>query len=117
MAVVGAGPIGLSAITGARLFSPSLVIAIDLASSRLEAAKHFGADLVWAGTERFIIAVFRAKDDRFLGPFTIAQLTSVVLVLIGFALVARWRKGSSPAPGAYLLAGRQASATGSLTAT
>lgn len=46
VAVVGAGPIGLSALSGARLFSPSLVIAIDLASSRLEAAKDFGADVV-----------------------------------------------------------------------
>jgi alcohol dehydrogenase len=35
VAVVGAGPIGLSAISGARLFSPSLVIAIDLAATRL----------------------------------------------------------------------------------
>ncbi|MDP9102357.1 MAG: zinc-dependent alcohol dehydrogenase family protein [Actinomycetota bacterium] len=46
VAVVGAGPIGLSAISGAKLFSPSLVIAIDLATSRLEAAKIFGADVV-----------------------------------------------------------------------
>lgn len=45
VAVVGAGPIGLSAITGARLFSPSQVVAIDLAASRLEAAKQFGADI------------------------------------------------------------------------
>jgi alcohol dehydrogenase len=45
VAVVGSGPIGLSAITGARLFSPSHVIAIDLADSRLEAAKQFGADV------------------------------------------------------------------------
>ena len=45
VAIVGAGPIGLSAITGARLFSPSHVIAIDLADSRLEAAKRFGADV------------------------------------------------------------------------
>ncbi|MFA1547732.1 zinc-dependent alcohol dehydrogenase family protein [Actinomadura chokoriensis] len=44
VAVVGAGPIGLSAIMGARLFSPSRVIAIDLADSRLEAAERFGAD-------------------------------------------------------------------------
>ncbi|NKZ08256.1 zinc-dependent alcohol dehydrogenase family protein [Actinomadura latina] len=44
VAVVGAGPIGLSAIMGARLFSPSSIIAIDLADSRLEAAKRFGAD-------------------------------------------------------------------------
>jgi alcohol dehydrogenase len=45
VAVVGSGPIGLSAITGARLFSPSHVVAIDLADSRLEAAKQFGADV------------------------------------------------------------------------
>ncbi len=46
VAVVGAGPIGLSAIMGARLYSPSHVVAIDLADSRLEAAKQFGADVV-----------------------------------------------------------------------
>ena len=46
VAVVGAGPIGLAAIMGARLFSPSHIVAIDLADSRLEAAKHFGADVV-----------------------------------------------------------------------
>lgn len=46
VAVVGAGPIGLSAIMGSRLFSPSHVIAIDLADGRLEAAKQFGADIL-----------------------------------------------------------------------
>jgi alcohol dehydrogenase len=45
VAVVGAGPIGLAAIVGAQLFSPSRIIAIDLADARLEAAKGFGADL------------------------------------------------------------------------
>jgi alcohol dehydrogenase len=45
VAVVGAGPIGLAAITGAKLFSPSLIVAIDLADSRLTAAKTFGADI------------------------------------------------------------------------
>jgi alcohol dehydrogenase len=46
VAVVGSGPIGLSAMMGARLFSPAHVIAIDMADSRLEAAKTFGADIV-----------------------------------------------------------------------
>jgi len=46
VAVVGAGPIGLAAIMGARLFSPSHIVAIDLADSRLDAAKLFGADIV-----------------------------------------------------------------------
>jgi alcohol dehydrogenase len=45
VAIVGTGPIGLSAITGARLFSPSHVVAVDLADTRLEAAKEFGADI------------------------------------------------------------------------
>jgi len=46
VAVVGAGPIGLAAITTASLFSPSHIVAIDLAAARLEAAKQFGADVV-----------------------------------------------------------------------
>ena len=45
VAIVGAGPIGLSAVLAARMFSPRHVIAIDLADARLEAAKAFGADL------------------------------------------------------------------------
>jgi alcohol dehydrogenase len=45
VAVVGAGPVGLSAIMGASLYSPSHIVAIDLADSRLEAAKLFGADV------------------------------------------------------------------------
>jgi alcohol dehydrogenase len=45
VAVVGAGPIGLSAIMGAKLFNPSHIVAIDLADSRLDAAKQFGADV------------------------------------------------------------------------
>jgi len=51
VAVVGAGPIGLSAISGARLYSPAHVVAIDLADARLDAAKQFGADVVVNNTE------------------------------------------------------------------
>ena len=45
VAVVGAGPIGLSAITCARLFSPSHIVAIDHSDARLKKAREFGADL------------------------------------------------------------------------
>jgi alcohol dehydrogenase len=45
VAIVGAGPIGLSAVTGARMFSPSHVVVIDLADARLDMAKTFGADI------------------------------------------------------------------------
>lgn len=46
VAVVGAGPVGLSAITCARLFSPSHVVAIDLSDARLKKASEFGADII-----------------------------------------------------------------------
>ena len=46
VAIVGAGPIGLSAMAAAKLYSPSMVVAIDLADSRLDVAKRFGADVV-----------------------------------------------------------------------
>ncbi len=45
VAIVGAGPIGLSAILTAKLFSPAHIIAIDLADTRLDAARRFGADV------------------------------------------------------------------------
>jgi phosphatidylglycerol:prolipoprotein diacylglycerol transferase len=69
----------------------------------------FGLYLVFAGVERFLVEIVRAKDDRFFGPFTLAQLTSVLLLFLGFALTARWSKGPSPAPGPYLETGRKGS--------
>jgi alcohol dehydrogenase len=46
VAVVGAGPIGLATIMTAQLFTPARIIAIDLADTRLEKAREFGADVV-----------------------------------------------------------------------
>jgi alcohol dehydrogenase len=59
VAIVGAGPIGLSAITGSLLFSPSHVIAIDLADTRLEAAKLFGADVIVNNSREDPLAIVR----------------------------------------------------------
>jgi alcohol dehydrogenase len=59
VAVVGAGPIGLSAILAARLFSPGHIVAIDLADSRLEAAKQFGADVTINATREDVDAQLR----------------------------------------------------------
>ena len=69
----------------------------------------FGLYLIFAGVERFLVEIVRAKDDRFLGPFTLAQLTSVILVLIGAALLTLWRRGEGPLPGFYLETGRKPS--------
>ena len=43
VAVIGSGPVGLSAVMTARLYGPSKVIAIDLDNSRLARAADFGA--------------------------------------------------------------------------
>jgi alcohol dehydrogenase len=44
VAIVGAGPVGLAAILTASLYTPGHIVAIDLADSRLESARGFGAD-------------------------------------------------------------------------
>jgi phosphatidylglycerol:prolipoprotein diacylglycerol transferase len=51
-----------------------------------------GCYLVLGGLERFLIEFLRAKDDRLLGPFTVAQATSALLVLVGAVLLKAWWK-------------------------
>ncbi len=41
--IVGAGGVGLNAISGARIAGASRIVVIDIQPKRLEAAKHFGA--------------------------------------------------------------------------
>ena len=63
VAVVGSGPIGLSAMMTAKLFSPAHIIAIDLADTRLEAAKRFGADIVINSGREDALAIVRGLTD------------------------------------------------------
>lgn len=49
----------------------------------------FGIFLVLASVERFLVEILRAKDDRFLGAFTVAQLISVIMATIGIYLLLR----------------------------
>ncbi len=70
--------------------------------SRREHAKGrvFALFLIIMGIERFLIEIIRAKDDRFLGPFTIAQLISVIAVIVGvflFSSLSRAKRGISGA--------------------
>ncbi len=61
----------------------------------------FGLYLTLAGSERFLIEFLRAKDDRLLGPFTLAQAMSVLLIVLGGILLTRWKAGALD-PGPYL---------------
>jgi len=52
----------------------------------------FGLYCLLAGIERFIVEFFRAKDDRFWGPFTTAQAISVAIAAVGVALMTMRRR-------------------------
>jgi phosphatidylglycerol:prolipoprotein diacylglycerol transferase len=55
--------------------------------------------MVWlslAGAERFLVEFFRAKDDRFFGLLTLAQLISIILVSVGVVGVLKLRGAPPP---------------------
>ena len=66
---------------------------------RLRNHKHaegwlFGVYLVVAGIERFLVEFLRAKDDRFFGPLTAAQVIALSLMTIGAVWMwMRWEVG------------------------
>jgi phosphatidylglycerol:prolipoprotein diacylglycerol transferase len=62
----------------------------------------FGIYLIWAGLERFLIEFVRAKDDRFFGPLTLAQVVSLGLVLLGILVTHRLGSASDVEAGPYL---------------
>lgn len=57
----------------------------------------FGMWLAMAAVERFVVEFFRAKDDRFFGSFTLAQVISVLMFAAGIALVLRLRRRAGEA--------------------
>jgi alcohol dehydrogenase len=65
--VVGAGPVGLAAIQTAGLAGAARVIAVDLADSRLEHARRFGADYVINGSAEDLEAQIAALTTAELG--------------------------------------------------
>ena len=63
VAIVGAGPIGLSAILTATLYTPGRIVAIDLADARLASALRFGADItINNGREDAVALVMELTD-------------------------------------------------------
>ena len=69
--------------------SAFLIFLILLSLSRRPQPKGrlFGLFLILMGIERFLVEIVRAKDDRFLGVFTIAQLISTIALCVGLWLL------------------------------
>jgi phosphatidylglycerol:prolipoprotein diacylglycerol transferase len=64
----------------------------------------FGVYMVLAGIERFAIEFLRAKDDRFFGVFTTAQLIAIAFVVGGFIWMSARKTVRAGAPGIYATA-------------
>lgn len=58
----------------------------------------FGLFFLLLGIERFLVEILRAKDDRFLGPFTVAQVISVLCIVAGGYLIMSSRQREMVVP-------------------
>ncbi len=102
----GTSPDTVIAVHPTQLYETALGFIMFLILWRLRDHKHaegwlFGLYCVLAGLERFAIEFFRAKDDRFFGMLTTAQLISIAIFCAGAGLMAaRWRVGPGR-PGIY----------------
>lgn len=102
----GATPDTVLAVHPTQIYETAMGVAMFALLWRWRGHRHqegwlFGAYMVLAGIERFIVEFFRAKDDRFFGPFTAAQAIGIAIALGGVAWMAA-RRGppatSQPAP-------------------
>jgi len=80
-----------------QIYEVALSTLIFLLLWRIRRHRHAAGWLfmIWlalAGAERFIVEFFRAKDDRFFGVLTLAQVISLGLIVVGFAWAARLRR-------------------------
>lgn len=64
----------------------------------------FGVYMVLAGIERFAIEFLRAKDDRFFGVFTTAQLIAIAFVIVGMIWMNARKTVRAGATGIYATA-------------
>lgn len=89
-----------------QLFEITLGFIMFLILWRLRDHKHaegwlFGVYMVLAGIERFLIEFLRAKDDRFFGVLTMAQLIALAAVVCGIIWMSARRNVGARAPGIY----------------
>lgn len=63
VAIVGAGPVGLSALLTAQLYSPAELIVIDLDANRLAVAERFGASRVLNSSHEDVVEALKNLTD------------------------------------------------------
>jgi phosphatidylglycerol---prolipoprotein diacylglyceryl transferase len=96
----GTPPTQVVAVHPTQLYETAMGFLMFWALWRLRGHRHaegwlFGLYCVLAGAERFVVEFFRAKDDRFFGPLTTAQLIALAIAAAG-ALVMNARRSVRP---------------------
>jgi phosphatidylglycerol:prolipoprotein diacylglycerol transferase len=94
------------AVHPTQLYETALGFVMFLILWRYRDHKHaegwlFGLYGVLAGIERFLIEFVRAKDDRFVGPFTLAQLIAIGITLGGLLIMQARRNVAPEKSGIY----------------
>jgi phosphatidylglycerol:prolipoprotein diacylglycerol transferase len=92
----GTPPDQLLAVHPTQLYEVALAFLIFGYLWRLREHRHaagwlFGLYLVLTATARFVVELLRAKDDRFFGPISLAQLLSLTVALLGGWLMLAYR--------------------------
>jgi phosphatidylglycerol:prolipoprotein diacylglycerol transferase len=92
------------AVHPTQLYEVAMGLAMFFILWRMRDHKHamgwlFGAYCVLQGTERFIVEFFRAKDDRFFGTFTMAQMIALAFVAAGAVWMQMRSRPSAGQPG------------------
>ncbi len=95
-AAVPAGtlPIQVLTVHPTELYEIAMTFVVFSLLWRWRAHRHaagwlFGVYLVLSSVERIVAEIFRAKDDRILGPITVAQILGVLLIAAGAYLMRR----------------------------
>ncbi|PHM74471.1 zinc-dependent alcohol dehydrogenase family protein [Xenorhabdus kozodoii] len=63
IALIGAGPVGLSALLASQFYSPAHIIMIDTDDNRLNVARQFGANTVINPTKQNVVEVINKLTD------------------------------------------------------
>lgn len=102
----GTDPSAVIAVHPTQIYEVILGFVMFLIVWRFRDHKHaagwlFGLYAVLAGIERFIIEFVRAKDDRFFGGLTLAQVIAIGFVAAGVAWMYSRREVGPGRPGIY----------------
>lgn len=100
--LAGRPPQEVLSVYPTQLFEVALGLVMFAVLWRLRHHTHregwlFGIYCMLAGAERFVVEFFRAKDDRFLGPLTLAQAIAIAVIVAG-AVIAVLFRSRSPSP-------------------